>query len=272
MVHGRLSVTLCAHSSLRIENSTVSRTWPVQVMRSARMTPSRTAPSFFIAAWLRSLRLVDAELDAAEAAVEGAAQHHVLDPPVEAGAAQVRAVIGAADLQHCRGLVDAEEARHAGELVAVEQDEGAVALAAAVEVDALVEAVGAEIDWRRSARCRGPRRRRRAARRGAARRTARRGSRRRSSARRGRRSFLVEVLRDLGRAQQLVDVAALVEAFVGEELELGGIFGPHPAARPRAGGRRCGCAAPSAPLPRPGRAAASRTPSRGAGRATCALR
>src|SRR5205085_4899837 len=45
------------HSSFRIANSTVSRTWPVQVMRSARSTPSRTAPSFFIAAWLRALRL-----------------------------------------------------------------------------------------------------------------------------------------------------------------------------------------------------------------------
>jgi hypothetical protein len=44
------------HSSLRIANRTVSRTWPVQVIRSARMTPSRTAPNFFIAAWLRWLR------------------------------------------------------------------------------------------------------------------------------------------------------------------------------------------------------------------------
>src|SRR3954447_24546239 len=44
------------HSSFNIANSTVSRTWPVQVTRSARSTPSRTAPSFFIAAWLRVLR------------------------------------------------------------------------------------------------------------------------------------------------------------------------------------------------------------------------
>jgi hypothetical protein len=34
-------------------------------------------------------------------------------------------------------------------------------------------------------------------------------------------------------AQQLVDVAAFVEAFVGEELELGGIFGAHAAATSR---------------------------------------
>ena len=38
------------HSSRKIENSTVSRTWPVQVMRSARSTPSRMAPSLVIAA------------------------------------------------------------------------------------------------------------------------------------------------------------------------------------------------------------------------------
>src|SRR4026207_2242892 len=44
------------HPSLRMENNTVSRTWPVQVMRSARMTPSRAAPSLAIAAWLRLLR------------------------------------------------------------------------------------------------------------------------------------------------------------------------------------------------------------------------
>src|SRR5687768_4302328 len=41
---------------------------------------------------------VDAELDAADAAVEGARQHHVLDPAVEAAPAQMRAIIGAADL------------------------------------------------------------------------------------------------------------------------------------------------------------------------------
>src|SRR5206468_12179173 len=44
------------HSCCKMANSTVSRTWPVQVMRSARSTPSRTAPSFFIAACERVLR------------------------------------------------------------------------------------------------------------------------------------------------------------------------------------------------------------------------
>src|SRR5204863_6091664 len=39
------------HSSCKIANKTVSRTWPVQVIRSARSTPSRTAPNLVIAAW-----------------------------------------------------------------------------------------------------------------------------------------------------------------------------------------------------------------------------
>src|SRR6185369_4323104 len=88
---------------------------------------------------------VDAELDAANPAVEGAFQHHVLDAAVEAGAAEMRAVVGAADLQHLARFVDAEIARHSGELVAVEEHEGAVARGRGVEVDALVEAVGPEI-------------------------------------------------------------------------------------------------------------------------------
>src|SRR4051794_6579080 len=47
----------CAfHSAARIENRIVSRTWPVQVIRSARITPSRTAPSLAIAACERALR------------------------------------------------------------------------------------------------------------------------------------------------------------------------------------------------------------------------
>src|SRR6185369_3306342 len=55
-------------------------------------------------------------------------------------------------------------------------------------------------------------------------RTARRGSRRRSWVRRGLRSFAVEVLRDLCRTQQAVDVRAFVETLVGDELKLRGIF------------------------------------------------
>src|SRR2546430_2121200 len=51
-----VSMNQTGHSSFRIANSTVSRTCPVQVMRSARSTPSRTAPSFFIAACERALR------------------------------------------------------------------------------------------------------------------------------------------------------------------------------------------------------------------------
>src|SRR5687767_10447591 len=90
--------------------------------------------------------LVDAELDAANPAIKGPREHHVLDPAIEPGAAQVRTVKGAADLQRTAIFVDAKVARHAGEFVAVEQYEGAVALAAAIEVDALVEAVGAEIE------------------------------------------------------------------------------------------------------------------------------
>src|SRR5690349_6490516 len=38
-------------------------------------------------------------------------------------------------------------------------------------------------------------------------------------------SLIVEVLRDLVRAQDALDVAAFVEALVGDELQLGGIFG-----------------------------------------------
>src|SRR5688500_6620094 len=77
--------------------------------------------------------LVDPAVDPSETAVEGAAQHHVLDPPVESGAAEFRAIVGATDLQHAAWSVDAEEARHAGQLVALEQDEGAVAAGAAIE-------------------------------------------------------------------------------------------------------------------------------------------
>ena len=37
-----------------IENTAVSRTWPVQVILLARSTPSLSAPSFCTAAWLRA--------------------------------------------------------------------------------------------------------------------------------------------------------------------------------------------------------------------------
>src|SRR4249919_3663028 len=89
--------------------------------------------------------LVDAELAPAKAAIERAAQHHVLDPPVEAGSAELGPVIGPANLQHAAALVDAEEARHAGQLIALKQYEGAVARGAAVQRDAAVEPVWPEV-------------------------------------------------------------------------------------------------------------------------------
>src|SRR5688572_25957609 len=55
------------------------------------------------------------------------------------------AVIGAADLQHAAVRIDPEVTRHAGQLIAVEQDEGAIALAGAVKVDGLIEALRAEV-------------------------------------------------------------------------------------------------------------------------------
>src|SRR5688572_2555269 len=91
------------------------------------------------------IALVDAELDPAHSAIEGALKHHVLDPPVEACAAQLRPVIGSANLEHAAIGVDAEIARHARQLIAVEQDEGAVSLTGPVVIDALVETLGPKI-------------------------------------------------------------------------------------------------------------------------------
>src|SRR4051794_24609090 len=69
---------------------------------------------------------IDAELDPANAAIEDPGKHHVLDSAVEARAAQMRTVISAADFEHLASFVDSEQARHAGELASVEQDEGPV--------------------------------------------------------------------------------------------------------------------------------------------------
>src|SRR6476469_2751272 len=88
---------------------------------------------------------VDAELDPADAAVESSLQHHVLDPAVEAGAAEVRAIISAADFQHLAGWIDAKIRGHPGKLVALEQDESAVVGVRRVAVDAVVEAVRTEV-------------------------------------------------------------------------------------------------------------------------------
>src|SRR4029450_11694292 len=89
--------------------------------------------------------LLDPDLTRAEPAIEGAAQHHILDPQVEAGAAERGPVIGAANLQDAAIFVDTEEAGHAGQFVAVEQDERAVAAGASIERDAVVEAIGSKI-------------------------------------------------------------------------------------------------------------------------------
>ena len=88
---------------------------------------------------------IDAEFDAPDPAIEGALEHHVLDPPVEACAAEFRPVISAADFEALPRFVDPEIARHSGKLVAVEEDKGAIARAAAVKIDARVEAVRTEI-------------------------------------------------------------------------------------------------------------------------------
>src|ERR671912_2376335 len=89
---------------------------------------------------------VDAKLDTADPAVEGSLQHHVLHAPIEAAAAQVRAIIGAADLEALPAFVDGDEARHARKLVAFEQDEGAVVTPARERIDRLVEVRRSEIN------------------------------------------------------------------------------------------------------------------------------
>src|SRR5579884_3453919 len=88
---------------------------------------------------------VDAELDATNSAIEGAPQHHVLHPPIEARAAELRPIVSAADLQHLGVGIDTEKARHAGQLTAFEQDEGAVVRVGRVARDALIETVRPEL-------------------------------------------------------------------------------------------------------------------------------
>ena len=87
---------------------------------------------------------VDAELDPTNGAAEGAFQHHVLDAPVEAGPAQVRAVVGTADLKHLPRLVDADEARHARKFLAIEQHKGAIGRRRRKPVDAGVKTLKVE--------------------------------------------------------------------------------------------------------------------------------
>src|SRR5437763_1238116 len=55
------------------------------------------------------------------APLEGALRHHFFDAEYQTGAAQFRSIISPADLEHLARFVDDEKARHAGELVAVEQ-------------------------------------------------------------------------------------------------------------------------------------------------------
>ena len=57
----------------------------------------------------------------------------------------MRPIISAANLESLAALVDAEEAGHAGELVAVEQDEGAIARDDGQRVDRRVEILGPKL-------------------------------------------------------------------------------------------------------------------------------
>src|SRR4051794_31506882 len=56
----------------------------------------------------------------------------------------MRAIVGAANLEHLPALVDADEARHAGDLAAVEKDEGAIQRRVRKPVDAAVEMLRVE--------------------------------------------------------------------------------------------------------------------------------
>src|SRR4030095_13548203 len=70
-----------------------------------------------------TIATVDPKLDAAEPAIDGAADHQILDPAIEAGAAQRRHIIGIADLEHAATRLDSEIAAHPGEPVAIEDRE-----------------------------------------------------------------------------------------------------------------------------------------------------
>src|SRR4051794_19021937 len=67
---------------------------------------------------------VDAELDAAEAAADRAADHQILDPPVEARAAHPRHIISVADLEDAARRIDAQIGAHPDQLARVEYGEG----------------------------------------------------------------------------------------------------------------------------------------------------
>src|SRR5687768_2192609 len=105
---------------------------------------------FTNAADLRHCRLrtnvarVDPELHTPETAAEGAAQHQVLDPAVEAGAAQPRHVISVADLERSAFRIDADEAAHPDQLAAEEDREAAPVRAGSDHVEAAVEMPGVE--------------------------------------------------------------------------------------------------------------------------------
>ena len=85
---------------------------------------------------------VDPELDAVEAAGEGAVNQQLLDAAVEAGAACGGREIGAANLHHAVGCVDVEIARHADQRAIRDQRERAAAGIGAHRGEAGVEPVG----------------------------------------------------------------------------------------------------------------------------------
>ena len=151
-----------SHSDARIENSTVSRTWPVQVIRSARSTPSRTAPSLAIAAWLR--RVAASTRNSIRRKPQSMARPSIRSltrrlKPVPRMAGHV---IGVADLEHAALLVDADDSCSSRPARRRREDgEGRQLCSAMMQVEVRVEMVGIVGAWNRSARCRDPRRRRR---------------------------------------------------------------------------------------------------------------
>src|SRR4051812_31041907 len=84
---------------------------------------------------------VDAELDPPKAAIDRTADHQVLHPAVEAGAAEPRHVIGVADLEHAALRIDAEIGAHAHQLAAEQDREGAAVRAGPELVEARVEMI-----------------------------------------------------------------------------------------------------------------------------------
>ena len=131
------------YTSFKIANSTVSRTWPVQVIRSSRIMPSRTAELGHRLAG--HVAAVYPEFDASVAAVERVAQHHVLGARVGAGAAVRRSVIGVSDFERLAVVVNVEVAAHSDERLAVierERDPGPIQQ----PVEALVEMLGRVAD------------------------------------------------------------------------------------------------------------------------------